>query len=100
MLRLFAGALVLTLVALPATAQTRDTSPGATPDITVPEGNSGAKVQGLPGNKSGPAVKPSETTGANSGMDQTQPNKDAAKVKGLPGNKSGPAVEPPSSGSK
>jgi EF hand domain-containing protein len=48
--------------------------------------NSGAGVPGLPGNKSGPAVKPGEVTGV---------RPDQSKVPGLPGNKSGPAVQPP-----
>jgi hypothetical protein len=48
--------------------------------------NSGAGVPGLPGNKSGPAVRPGE-----------QPNvrPDQSKVPGLPGSKSGPAQVSP-----
>jgi hypothetical protein len=54
--------------------------------------NSGAGVQGLPGNKSGPAAKPEQNpTGQTSGVSQDQ-----SKVPGLPGNKSGPAPEKPS----
>ena len=49
--------------------------------------NSGAGVRGLPGNKSGPAVKPGEQS---SGIRQDQ-----SKVPGLPGNKSGPAAQKP-----
>jgi hypothetical protein len=48
--------------------------------------NSGAGVPGLPGNKSGPAVKPGESTGV---------RPDQSKVPGLPGSKSGPAQESP-----
>jgi hypothetical protein len=50
--------------------------------------NSGAGQPGLPGNKSGPAVKP----------DQSATPPDTSGVKGLPGNKSGPAVQPPKDG--
>jgi EF hand domain-containing protein len=48
--------------------------------------NSGAGVPGLPGNKSGPAVKPGESTGV---------RPDQSKVPGLPGSKSGPAQKSP-----
>jgi hypothetical protein len=48
--------------------------------------NSGAGVPGLPGNESGPAVKPGEMTGV---------RPDQSKVPGLPGSKSGPAQESP-----
>jgi len=48
--------------------------------------NSGAGVPGLPGNKSGPAVKPG---------DQSNVRPDQSNVAGLPGNKSGPALQPP-----
>jgi EF hand len=48
--------------------------------------NSGAGVPGLLGNKSGPAVKPGESTGV---------RPDQSKVPGLPGSKSGPAQESP-----
>jgi hypothetical protein len=52
--------------------------------------NSGAGVQGMPGNKSGPAVKPQTPAGGqSSGVSQDQ-----SKVPGLPGNKSGPAEKP------
>jgi hypothetical protein len=52
--------------------------------------NSGAGVHGMPGNKSGPAVK-SQTPASeqSSGVSQDQ-----SKVPGLPGNKSGPAQKP------
>ena len=58
---------------------------------TNSNGNSGAQVQGLPGNKSGPAVSPSgQTNSQNNGQRQ-----DWSGAKGLPGNKSGPAQQPP-----
>ena len=51
--------------------------------------NSGAGVQGLPGNKSGSAAKPEQNpSGQSSGVSQDQ-----SKVPGLRGNKSGPAPE-------
>ena len=45
--------------------------------------NSGAGVPGLPGNKSGPALRPGE---------QFNVRPDQSNVPGLPGNKSGPAL--------
>ena len=48
--------------------------------------NSGAGVPGLPGNKSGPAVRPGE---------QSNVRPDQSKVPGLPGSKSGPAQVSP-----
>ena len=48
--------------------------------------NSGAGVPGLPGNKSGPALKPGE---------QSTVRPDQSNVPGLPGNKSGPTLQPP-----
>ncbi|WP_407159671.1 hypothetical protein [Bradyrhizobium sp. STM 3557] len=61
--------------------------------------NSGAGIQGAPGNKNGPPAK-SGTVGSSSSstMDRQNPNvsaQDPANVKGLPGNKSGPAVKKP-----
>jgi hypothetical protein len=48
--------------------------------------NSGAGVPGLPGNKSGPALRPGE---------QFNVRPDQSNAPGLPGNKSGPALQPP-----
>ena len=50
--------------------------------------NSGAGVQGMPGNKSGPAVN-----GKTSGEQSSGANQDTSKVPGLPGNKSGPPAQ-------
>jgi hypothetical protein len=50
--------------------------------------NSGAGVQGVPGNKSGPAVN-----GKNQSSGTTQ---DTSKIPGMPGNKSGPPAQKPS----
>jgi hypothetical protein len=69
--------LVGTVISGPAFAQTTSTP------------NSGAGVQGMPGNKSGPAAKPQQNpSGQSSGV-----NQDPSKVPGLPGNKSGPAPQ-------
>jgi len=59
--------------------------------------NSGAGIQGAPGNKNGPPAN-SGTVGSSSTMDRQNPNvsaQDPANVKGLPGNKSGPATKKP-----
>jgi hypothetical protein len=97
MLRFLAGAIALALVTLPVSAQ--GPPPGGASQATVPPGNSGAGIEGQPGNQSGPAVKgPSSTTGSgsNSTEQQNKAGQDASKVPGLPGNKSGPAVKSPS----
>ncbi|HVY58609.1 MAG TPA: hypothetical protein VHA77_12225 [Xanthobacteraceae bacterium] len=104
MLRILAGAVALSLVALPATAQT--TGPGGQGQVTTPSGqNSGAGISGQPGNKNGPPAKsPSATTGAGGSTmspgNDTVRQQDSAKIPGMPGNKSGPAVKPPSSEGK
>jgi hypothetical protein len=53
--------------------------------------NSGAGVQGVPGNKSGPAVN-----GKNSGNQSSRTTQDTSKIPGMPGNKSGPPAQKPS----
>ena len=53
--------------------------------------NSGAGVQGMPGNKSGPAVNEQ-----NSGNQSNGVTRDTSKIPGLPGNKSGPPAQKPS----
>jgi hypothetical protein len=53
--------------------------------------NSGAGVQGVPGNKSGPAVN-----GKNSGNQSSGTTQDTSKIPGMPGNKSGPPAQKPS----
>lgn len=60
--------------------------------------NSGAGIQGAPGNKNGPSGSPG-TVGSSTTTDRHNPDvsaQDPSNVKGLPGNKSGPAVKPPS----
>jgi hypothetical protein len=92
-----AAAAVLALTALTATAQT--TAPSGQGQVTTPSGqNSGAGVPGLPGNKSGPAVRrPSDTTGTNpTGSNQAPQPQDTSGIQGKPGNKSGPPARPPS----
>jgi hypothetical protein len=88
-------AIASTMLAVPAFAQA-DKSQPAKPDVSVPSGqNSGAGVQGYPGNKNGPAAKEG-TVGSSSGNNPTVKDQDASNIKGLPGNKSGPAVKKPS----
>ena len=56
-------------------------------------GTSGTGVRGKPGNKSGPAAKPSNGMGMGTG---TAPaGADTSGIKGMPGNKSGPATKEP-----
>ena len=54
--------------------------------------NSGAGVQGMPGNKNGPAVTPNAPSNSSAGQSGLQ--NDVSKVPGAPGGKSGPAVKP------
>lgn len=99
MVRFLVGAIAFALSMLPAAAQN---SPGQAGQVTVPSGqNSGAGIPGLPGSKSGPAVKsPSDTTGsaANPGerSNEAVRQQDPAKIPGQPGSKSGPAAAPSS----
>jgi hypothetical protein len=72
------------LVALPAYAQN---SSGSAPTPTAP--NSGAGVQGMPGNKSGPAARSDRNTNQPTGT----AGQDASKVPGMPGSKSGPTAK-------
>jgi hypothetical protein len=79
---------LLMSTAPPAYAQNNS---GSTPAQTTP--NSGAGVQGMPGSKSGSAVRPDRSTNQLTGTAA----QDASKVPGMPGNKSGPAVKSPNS---
>ena len=67
--------LIRTVVGTPAALAQTTTAP-----------NSGAGLPGLPGNKSGPPVRPG---------DQFNIRLDQSNLPGLPGNKSGPALQPP-----
>jgi hypothetical protein len=85
--------LTLATTLLPALAQAPSTSEaGQSPAPTAP--NSGAGIPGQPGNKNGPAAKP---TGSPSSDQQNA--QDTSNIPGQPGGKSGPAVAPPSSSS-
>ncbi len=86
------AAVVLALSAMPALAQTTKPDVSQAPSAK----NSGAGIPGMPGNKSGPAVK-SDTVG--SGGEQHNPTvkqQDPSKIQGMPGNKSGPPAKQPS----
>jgi hypothetical protein len=103
MMKSLIGAIALGIALLPAPAfaQTRP-SDGQMVQPSSP--NSGAGIQGQPGNKSGPAAKESTTgaaapTGSDRGGNPANAP-EAAKVPGLPGGKSGPTVRSPSSTSK
>src|SRR4051794_8390833 len=86
--------LQLTTLALLATA------PAALAQTTNPDvsgapsaQNSGAGIPGLPGSKSGPAVRPRDAAGSAASASQqntTVQQQDASKIQGLPGNKNGP----------
>jgi hypothetical protein len=75
---LLVGVLVTLLVG-PAFAQSTTSQPN----------NSGAGVQGMPGNKNGPAANSS------GGSNATTQQQDPSKIQGLPGNKSGPSTKAP-----
>jgi hypothetical protein len=95
MQKFFVGPLALLIAALPVTAMGQTTSPNSQDRVTPTSPNSGAGIQGQPGNKSGPAAKRPGTTGSdvNSGT-STQ---DTSKIPGKPGGKSGPPARSPSS---
>jgi hypothetical protein len=85
--------LALVISTSAALAQTTKPDPSTAPSAN----KSGAGIAGQPGNKNGPAAKPSDTVGSGSSANQqTSPSQqqDTSNVKGLPGNKSGPAVRP------
>ena len=93
-LKLVIAAVAVVLATPPAGAQT--TSPGTTGQATMP--NSDAGVAGQPGNKNGPAAKPSAgTTGAATNTGEGSKSlQDTSKIPGRAGGKSGPAVKSPS----
>ncbi len=60
--------------------------------------NSGAGIQGAPGNKNGPAATESGTVGSSSTINRHNTdvsNQDTSNVKGMPGNKNGPPAKKP-----
>jgi len=86
---LHAAAGMLAMVALPALAETNNSS-----QVTGPSAqSSGVGVPGQTGSKSGPAVRPPRgSSGATASTDQTNPStrlQDPSKIEGKPGNKSG-----------
>jgi hypothetical protein len=88
--RLFNGGNVMRIMTLLIVATTMIGAPAALAQTTGTP-NSGVGVQGMPGNKSGPAAKPQQNPGGQS----SGVNQDPSKVPGLPGNKSGPAPQKP-----
>jgi hypothetical protein len=82
------NAAVLAMWVVSASAQSTGPSAPATP-------NSGAGVQGMPGNKSGPTVRPNTPGNPTAGQSGTT-TQDASKVPGAPGGKSGPTAKPDS----
>ena len=82
-----------------STGQAETGSAGSTAARSAPSAqNSGAGIPGVPGNESGPAVKPG-TVGSSSTMNQENPTvrqQDPSNIQGLPGNKSGPPAKQPS----
>jgi hypothetical protein len=93
MQRICLMAAALLLVVTPAVAQSTSGSTG-TPTPSAP--NSGAGVQGVPGNKSGPARRAGDsTTTTDQRGSATSSQQDASKIQGMPGSKSGPAARTP-----
>jgi hypothetical protein len=98
-MRMLLGALATcAAIASPVLAQSQN----GTGQTSVPSAqNSGAGIPGQPGNKSGPAARPSgDMAEQGIGNNATVREQDAAKIPGKPGSKSGPAVTPSGSGSK
>jgi len=92
----------MSAIVLPAVAQNDATENNPTEEQYAPGtgGTSKPGVEGLPGNKSGPATDQSGASeGAGSEQSGANPDdaagSDNSKVPGLPGNKSGPAEENP-----
>ncbi|WP_315782582.1 MULTISPECIES: hypothetical protein [unclassified Bradyrhizobium] len=60
--------------------------------------NSGAGIQGAPGNKNGPSATDTGTVGSSSTINRQNPDvsaQDPSKIKGMPGNKNGPPAKKP-----
>ena len=96
-MKMIAGAAILALrtSALPALAQSTN-NPGAnSPNVTVPSGqNSGAGIQGYPGNKNGPAARSGTVGSATGNSDNpTVRQQDPSKIQGMPGGKNGPPAK-------
>ncbi|WP_257169258.1 hypothetical protein [Bradyrhizobium sp. SRS-191] len=69
------------------------------PTTTPPSAqNSGAGIQGAPGNKNGPSATDSGTVGSSSTINRQNPDvsaQDPSNIKGMPGNKNGPPAKKP-----
>jgi hypothetical protein len=95
--KFFVGPLALLIAAVPVAAIGQTPSPdsqgGQSAVPSTP--NSGAGIPGQPGNKSGPAVRRSGTTGSD--IDKGTSTQDTSKIPGKPGGKSGPPARSPSS---
>jgi hypothetical protein len=83
--------LVATAALVMAGTASAQTTSGSTGSTNAP--NPGAGVQGMPGSKSGPAVRSGSST---SNQQTGSAGQDASKIQGMPGNKSGPAAKSPS----
>jgi hypothetical protein len=60
--------------------------------------NSGAGIQGAPGNKNGPPSTDTGTVGSTSTINRQNPDvsaQDPSNIKGMPGNKNGPPAKKP-----
>ncbi|MGY3453688.1 hypothetical protein [Bradyrhizobium sp. USDA 4353] len=73
---------------------------GMQPQTTTPPSaqNSGAGIQGAPGNKNGPPATESGTVGSSSTINRQNPDvstQDTSNIKGMPGNKNGPPAKKP-----
>ena len=92
-MKLIISAVALTLAMSAGAASAQDK-----PQVTAPSAqNSGAGIQGAPGNKNGPAAQKGTvgSTATKSENDQTVKDQDTANIKGKPGNKSGEPVRKP-----
>jgi hypothetical protein len=93
--KFFVGPLALLIAAVPFAAIGQTTSPQSGQSAVPNTPNSGAGIPGQPGNKSGPAVRRSGTTGSD--IDKGTSTQDTSKIPGKPGGKSGPPARSPSS---
>ncbi len=92
-----AAILALATSVAPALAQSSNNPGASSPNVTVPSGqNSGAGLQGYPGNKNGAATSRG-TVGSATGNQENSAvrQQDPSKIQGMPGNKSGPPAKPP-----
>lgn len=90
-------AAVALLAAAPASAQRADKSADQPGPIGKTAPNSSPGVQGMPGTRTGPAVKVPGDEAAGPPVDPTptQPSQDARNVQGFPDTRTGPATRAP-----